>query len=118
MFANFNGVYKENGIFVDVVQIDYILYDLNENYLWFEVGIAVESKSDIKISDFNFYLFDSNKKIFNPVSLNNSYQYHRKNVDFSVLVGFEFKPDYFYNAPTFGFYYTNLNRVELIKLVC
>lgn len=112
----FNGVFKGE-IIVDVVQIDPDEYDLEKNYIWFDVGVSV-GEVDIALSAFHFYLADSNKKMINPVSMVDSSDYDKSKIDYGVFVGFDFKPDFFYSVPTFGFYCDTYKRVELIELSC
>lgn len=116
MLGVFNGVFKGD-VTVDVVQIDPAEYDLNSNYIWFDVGVSVGG-ADIPLSAFHFYLADSDRKMINPASVMDSSYYDKTKVDYGVLVGFDFSPDFFYNVPVFGFYCNTYKRVELIELTC
>lgn len=75
MLGVFNGVFKDNEITVDVVQID-------------------------------------------PASVLDSSHYNTIKNDYGVFVSFDFKPDFFYFVPVFGFYCDTYKRVELIELAC
>lgn len=114
MLCIYNGVFRDEKMMVDVVQIDPAIYELDGNYIWFDVGVAVVKP--YVVSPFRFYLADSNKKMINPVLVLNSDHYDKTKIDFAVMVGFDFKPDFFYNVPLFGFHCDTYKRVELIEL--
>ena len=117
MLGVFNGFYKCEEIIVDVVQLNPLAYGLEGSCIWFEVSITING-NDIALSDFHFYLADSNKKIINPSLMYDSSNYVKTKNDIGVFVGFEFSPDFFYNIPVFCFYCDTYKRVELIELVC
>jgi len=115
MLGVFNGIYKDNKISVDVVQADPAVYELDENLIWFDVSVSVENQTDITLSAFRFYLADSDKKIINPASVVDSSHFDK---GMGVVVGFEFKPDFFYSVPVFGVYCDTHKRLELIEMTC
>ena len=117
MLHIYNGIFKDDKIKVDVVQINPADYDLDCDCIWFDVGVSI-SKSVILLSSFRFYLADSNKTLMNPVAVVESPHYDKEKVSLGVLVGFEFKPDFFYSIPVLGFYCDTYKRVELVKLTC